>query len=287
MTPSSINKKIAKGLITVFLRDMTDPFLTPFMSTIEQMADAKGYGVVFARKSNTAKQHVDYMELVGNQSDGIIFLGDSTAKLYEIELLLAMGKPFIILKGKKQVEGASYMTVDNAKASYDAMKHLVKCGHRRIVHITAPMYHYESVERSKGYEQAVKGLGLDYQLKINIDIDYDTIYDMGCRMGELIKKERLTAAYCFNNLIATGIIDGLTDQGVKIPEQFSVIGFDDLSFRDLSRNWVPMLSSVKQPQEAMAAYAVEKVTDMIENKMYDASKVFHCKFIDRDSVSMI
>lgn len=287
MSPSSINKKKAKGLITVFIRDLTDPFFIPFMSTIEQMADAKGYGVVFARKSNTEKQHVDYMDLVGNQSDGIIFLGDSTVRLYEIELLLAVGKPFIIFQGKKQVEGASYMTVDNVKASYDAMEHLVKCGHRRIVHITAPMYNYESIERSKGYEKAVKDFELEYHHKIHIDTDYDTIYDMGCRMGELIRNERLSAAYCFNNLIATGIIDGLTDQGIKVPENFSVIGFDDLSFRDMSRNWVPMLSSVKQPQETMAAYAVEKVTDMIENGMYDASKVFHCEFIDRDSVRML
>ena len=287
MTPSSVNKKKAKGLITVFIRELTDPFFVPFMTTIEQMADAKGYGVVFARKSNTDKQHVDYMELVGNQSDGIIFLGDATAKLYEIELLLAMEKPFIIYQGKKQVEGASYMTVDNEKASYVAMEHLVKCGHKRILHITAPMYHAESIERSRGYEQAVKDFALEYNHKIHIDVDYDTIYDMGCRMGELVRKDRITAVYCFNNLIATGIIDGLTDQGIKVPEEFSVIGFDDLSFRDLSRNWVPMLSSVKQPQETMAAYAVEKVTDMIENGMYDASKVFHCEFIDRDSVGLV
>lgn len=287
MTPSHHRKKKAKGLIAVFLRDMEDPFFTPFLTTIEQMADALGYGVVVSRKDNGGHQHVDYMELVGNQADGIIFLGEGTAKLYEQELLLAMGKPFICFQGKNPVEGASYLTVDNEKASYEAVQHLVEMGHQRIVHITAPMYHYESTERSRGYERAVKEFKLEYNHKIHIDIEYDTIYDMGCRMAELIPNERLTAAYCFNNKIATGIIDGLMDQGINVPENFSVIGFDDLSFRDLSRNWVPELSSIRQPQEAIAAYAVEKVIDMIDNGIYDASKVFHCEFEDRDSVRML
>ena len=287
MTPSILNDEKAAGTIVVFMRDLTDPFFIPFVNTIEQIADAKGYGVIFAHKSNSERQHVDYMKLVGNSAEGIIFLGDGTSKLYEIELLLAMGKPFVIVHGKKQLHGATYLTVDNVKASYDAMSYLHKCGHRRIVHITAPMYYNESMERSRGYEMAVKEYGLEYQYKIHIDTDYDTIYDMGCRMGELIRNERLTAAYCFNNRIATGIIDGLSDQGVHVPDNFSVIGFDDLSFRDLSRNWIPEISSVKQPQEAMGAYAVEKVMDMIENGIYDASKVFECKFMDRESVRIV
>lgn len=287
MTPSGFRQRKAKGLLAVFLREISDPFFTPFMVTIEQMADALGYGVVFAMKDNGGHQHVDYMSLVANQADGIIFLGDGTAKLYELELLLAEGKPFVCFQSKKLVEGASYLSVDNEQASYDAMARLVDCGHKRIVHITAPMYHHESMERSRGYERAVKAFQLEYQNKIHIDYAYDSIYDMGCRMAEIIRNERLTAAYCFNNKIATGIIDGLMDQGIVVPKDLSVIGFDDLSFRDLSRNWVPALSSVRQPRETIAAYAVEKVVDMLENGIYDASKVFQCEFEDRDSVRML
>ncbi len=287
MTPSTISANKPQGTIVVFIRDLTDPFFTPMLTTIEQMADAKGYGVVFAKKSNTDHQHVDYMRLIGNTADGVIFLGEGTSRLYEVEHLMAMAKPFVIVQGKKQIEGATQLTVDNVKASFEAMSYLHKCGHRRIVHISAPMYYFEVLERSRGYEQAVKAFELEYQNKIHIDTDYDTIYDMGCRLRGLIQNERLTAAYCFNNRIATGIIDGLKDQGVRVPDNFSVIGFDDLSFRDLSRNWIPEISSVKQPQESMGAYAVEKVMDMIENGVYDASKVFHCTFVDRESVRMV
>ena len=287
MAPSNMGKSKAKGVIAVFLRDVTEAFYHPFITTIEHIADAMGYGVLFVRKQNSAKQRVDYMSLLTEQCNGFIFLGEETCKLYEMELLQAMGKPFVVVQGKQQVEGVSYLNVDNAQASFDAVSYLYKLGHRRIVHVTAPMYYYEVTERSRGYEEAIKSLGLEYQQKIHIDTDYDAIYDMGCRMGEMIRNERLTAAYCYNNLIATGIIDGLTDQGIRVPENFSVIGFDDVSFRDLSRNWIPMLSSVKQPQEAMAAYAVEKVVDMIDNGMFNASKVFKCEFIDRDSVRMI
>lgn len=285
--PSIFNSHTTEGTIVVFIRDFFDPFFYPILGTIEQMADARSYGVVFARKESGGRQHVDYMDLLQDKADGIIFLGDGTSKLFEIELLLAQGKPFVVVQGKKHLEGATYLTVDNEKASFDAMEHLFKNGHRRILHITAPMYHTESLERSRGYEKAVKEFGLEYQHKIHIDTDYDTIYDMGCRLGELIRNERLTAAYCFNNKIATGIIDGLMDQGIRVPEHFSVIGFDDLSYRHLSRNWIPEISSVRQPQESMGAYAVEKVMEMIDEGMYDASKVFQCRFVDRDSVRML
>lgn len=287
MAPSNLSRSESNGLICVFLRDISEAFFQPFIRTIEHMADAKGYGVIFARKQNSARQNVDYMTLLTDQVKGFIFLGEDTAKLFELELLLAMGKPFIVVGGKKQMDGASYINIDNEKASFEAITHLFKMGHRRIIHITAPMYYYEVVERNSGYEKAVKNFQLEYQQKIHIDTDYDAIYDMGCRMGELVRKERITAAYCFSNLIATGIIDGLTDQGIKVPDNFSVIGFDDLSFRDLSRNWIPMLSSIRQPQETMAAYAVDKVIEMIDNGMFDASRVFEGKFIDRDSVRMI
>lgn len=287
MAPSLFNRKKAKGLIAVLMRDLDNPFYIPFMTTIEQIADAMGYCVVFSRKTTVERKNIDCMDMMAEQADGVIFLGESTVKLFEIELLLAMGKPFIIFQGNKQVEGASYMTVDNEKASFDAMTHLYRCGHRRVVHITAPMYHHESSQRARGYEKAVKEYALEYQHKIHIDMDYESIFDMGCRLGEMVRNERLTAAYCFNDLIATGIIDGLTDQGIRVPEHFSVIGFDDISFRDRARNWIPVISSVQQPREEMAAYAVEKVVDMMENGLFDASKTFQCQFVDRDSVRMI
>ncbi len=287
MSPFHFGDKSALGTIVVFVRDLLEPFYLPMMMTIEQIADANGYGVVFVRKSNASNQHIDYMALVGHQADGIIFLGEGTMKLFEGELLLAMGKPFVIFQGSGALEGASYLRVDNEKAAYEAMTHLVNHGHRRILHITAPMYHFESLERARGYEHAVKDYALEYQHKIHIDLDYESIYDMGCRLGELVRKERLTAAFCFNDRIATGIIDGLVDQGIDIPGKFSVVGFDDLSFRHLSRNWIPEITSIKQPQEKIGAYAVEKVIDMIENGIYDASKTFRCHLVDRDTVRML
>ncbi len=281
------HKRLKNRTIGVVMRDITEVFFHPFIKTIEHQADALGYGVVFVRKHNLEKQKINYIKLLDEKVDGFIFLGEDTSRLYEVEQLQKAKIPCVIIQGKKQIEGVTYLNVDNIDASYAAMTHLAKQGHKRIIHITGPMYLYEVIQRSKGYEKAVKDYNLDYHHKVHVEMEYEKVYDLGCELSDSLKHQRITAAYCYNNLIATGLIDGLMDQGVVVPKDFSVVGFDDLSFRHLSRNWIPRLSSVKQPQEEMASYAVDRIIDMIENDLYDASETFKCQFVDRDSVRMI
>lgn len=269
--------------IGVISRDLTETFFIDFVDAIQGTADQLGYAVVFVRQHIYTKQNIDYIKLLDEKVDGFIFLGEETSRHGEVETLMDQGVPCILIQGSRNIEGATYLNVNNEQASYNAMTHLAKQNHKRIIHITGPMNLYEVGERKKGYERAVLELGLDYQHTIHIEMDYDRIFDLGAMIGNRIRSDRITGAFCYNNLIATGIIDGLTEQGVMVPEDFSVIGFDDLSFRHMSRNWIPNLSSVKQPQGEMAKYAVEKLTEMMEGSIFDASRIFDCQFIDRDS----
>lgn len=273
--------------IGVISRDLTETFFNEFLSGIQGTADELGYAVVFVRKHIYTKQNIDYVKVLDEKVDGFIFLGEETSKHHEVETLMAQGVPCIMIQGNKAIDGATYLNVNNEQASFEAVSHLIKLGHKRIIHITGPMNLYESGERRRGYEKAILEHGIGYQHTMNIALDYDAIFDLGARIGSHIRRDRITGAFCYNNLIATGIIDGLTEQGIMVPEDFSVVGFDDLSFRHLSQNWIPSLSSVRQPQSDMAAYAVKELTVMMEGSMFDASKTFECEFIDRDSTRYV
>jgi DNA-binding LacI/PurR family transcriptional regulator len=273
--------------IGVVTRDFTDDFFDEFIEAIQHTADSSGYGVLFVRKHNDTKSKVDYIALLDEKVDGFIFLGEETSRQKEVEQLMAQGVPCIMIQGQKSLPNATYLNIDNVKAAYEAMSHLVKLGHKRIIHITGPMALYEVVERNKGYEKAIVDYQLEYQQKINVSIDYESIFDLGCKIATRLKSERLTAAFCYNDFIATALMDGLMEQGVIIPRDFSIVGFDDISFRHLSHNWVPKLSSIKQPQKEMAHYAVSKLIEMMESKSIDASKTFEGVFIERDSTSYL
>ncbi len=241
-----------------------------------------------SKKHNYAKQNVDYVKLLDEKVDGFIFLGEETAKHNEVELLMEQGVPCILIQGKKVVKGATYINIHNDRAAFDAVSHLVKQKHKRIIHITGPGNLFEVSERRKGYEKAVVEYDLDYMQTLNVEMEYERIFDLGSKIATHIMDDHISAAFCFNNLIATGIIDGLMEHGILVPKDFSVVGFDDLSFRHLSQNWIPNLSSVRQPQIKMANYAVERLIEMMEGgAIYDASKVFDCDFIDRDSTRYI
>lgn len=280
----SLNYVHRSKTIGVVMRDLTETFYKPFIKAIEQTADSLGYGVLFVKKHNASRQSIDYIKLLDEKVDGFIFLGEETSRSQEVFNLQENKVPIVIIQGQKTYPDVTVLSVDNEKAAFHAVSHLAKLGHKRIIHVGGPMSYYETVERQRGYEQAVKVHGLPYKQVLHTELIYEETYDIGCRLAKVIETERITAAFCFNDMIATGIVDGLMDQGYVVPKDFSVIGFDDLCYRHLSMNWVPRISSIRQPQKDMAVYAVSNLVKMMEENAYDASKTFECTYVERDSV---
>jgi DNA-binding LacI/PurR family transcriptional regulator len=287
---SSVEKQLSSHrmhTIGVVTRDFTNDFFDEFIECIQEAAEQREYGLLFVRKHNDYQSKVDYISLLNEKVDGFIFLGEGTSKQHEIEHLIKQGVPCILVQGQKTMDQVTYLNIDNQKAAYDAMSHLVKLGHKRIIHITGPMTLYEVSERNKGYEKAVQDYDLTHMQKINVEMDYEVIFDLGCKLASHLVSDRLTAAFCYNNFMATALMDGLMEQGILVPRDFSIVGFDDINIRQLSQNWVPNLSSVKQPQKEMAHYAINNLIKMMESSIGDASKTFDCVFIERDSTAYL
>jgi LacI family transcriptional regulator len=154
--------------------------------------------------------------------------------------------------------------VDNEAGGRLALEHLYQLGHRKIAFIRGPKMLIDSAPRWRGIQKFAQSanLEIDHALVVQLpdSTDPNSSFEGGQRFTEelLQKRKRFTALLAFDDLTALGAIRALGKAGVKVPEQCSVIGFDDVPLSSLS---APSLTTIRQPMEAMGNLAVNIVME--------------------------
>jgi len=156
--------------------------------------------------------------------------------------------------------------VDNETGGRLALEHLHQLGHRRVAFIRGPKTLIDSAPRWKGIQKFASGADLEIDLSLVAQLpdsfDPNSGFEGGFRLTEelLQRRKKFTALVAFDDLTALGAIRALTKAGIKVPEQCSVIGFDDVP---LSATAAPSLTTIRQPLEAMGNLAVNIIMDGI------------------------
>src|SRR5260370_14323305 len=160
----------------------------------------------------------------------------------------------------------SSVIVDNEIGGYMALEHLHSLGHRKIAFIRGPKTLVDSAPRWRGVRNCAKACGLELDSKLIVDLpesrDPASSFEAGYKLTEeLIKQKRpFTALVAFDDMTAFGAIRALTKGGIRVPDQCSVIGFDDVAASSL---YTPPLTTIRQPMETMGTLAVNIVVDGI------------------------
>jgi len=187
----------------------------------------------------------------------------------DINLLADLEKasiPTAIIGCELKTDAVSSVIVDNEVGAHMAVEHLYSLGHRKIAFIRGPKALTDSSPRWKGIRSFAKtnGLELDQHLILDLPESRDPIssFEAGFKLTEeLIKQKRpFTAVMAFDDMTAFGTIRALAKAGVRVPEQCSVIGFDDVATCAI---YTPALTTIRQPLEAMGTAAVSIVVDGI------------------------
>jgi len=228
--------------------------------------------------------------------DGLIVVANWL--LVDIHVLADLNKaevPTVTIGWEIPGNRVSFAMVDNEAGGRMALEHLYQLGHRRIAVILGPKRLIDSAPRWRGiqkFAQSVK-LEIDPSLITRLPdvFDANASFDHGYRLTEelLQKKKRFTALLAFDDLTALGAIRALAKAGVGVPEQCSVIGFDDVAISGLS---VPALTTVRQPLETMGTAAVNIVMEAIkaghENRDWSVvAQKLHAELVIRDSTQGI
>ena len=170
----------------------------------------------------------------------------------------------VAIAGHRQLKGVTNIVLDHDVAALQALQHLKELGHTEIAFIRGPKMLIDSAPRWKGIQKFAHSAGLEIDpalvLQLPDSFDPNSGFEGGYRFTEELvqRKKRFTALMAFDDLTALGAIRALTKAGVKVPENCSVVGFDDVPLSSLS---APSLTTVRQPLEAMGNLAVNIVME--------------------------
>ena len=242
------------NVIALVLSDITNPFWTTVARGTEDAASEENFSVILCNTDeNVIKQDKYVRLLLQRQVDGFLLV-PSQATVESISLIQQQQVPLVILD--RQVSGVSADVVrgDSEGGAYDLTCYLIGLGHRRIAILSGPKTASTSTQRVAGYERAFAEAGLKVDPKL---VSYGKFHqDSGYeRTREILKRSRRpTALFAGNNFIAIGVMKALYEGGVRVPEDMSVVAFDDLPLGLLVQ---PFLTVVAQPAYDMGYRATK------------------------------
>ncbi len=283
--PNVVASSLARG------RSMTIGVLTqvigsPFYDTIAQGVIAglsgTGYSPIFVDGRWDSTEEVDAIRaLLGRRVDGLVVIGGSVPAG---ELAsLCDGHPTVI--AARQVQGGTLQCVymDNVDGGYQATKHLIERGHRRIAIVRGLETHQDSVDRFAGYQQALLEAGLPLDLGLVQQGDFSA--ESGVRAVErlLAQKSDFTGIVAANDLTAFGVRLALYRHQLRVPEDVSITGFDD----QMEASYMtPPLTTIRQPAREIGERASTAVLSMIKGEAF-TSLEFRGELIERESVARL
>ena len=226
-----------------------------------------------------------YFQILENRwIDGIIYSGVTGATEEEkqnVHAILEQKIPIVLVDREIEDYFTSAVLIDNKKAAFDANNYCIKLGHKQIGFIAGPLKTRIFMERFNGYKKALQKSGIEFNEDLVQEGDLTIKSGVSAAKKLLAKKRSLTVIFASSDSMAIGAIKEIQKEGLRVPEDISVIGFDDIPLASLVS---PTLTTVAQPKYQIGAEAMNLLIRMIEEKEVPKSKIIlDTKLIVRES----
>ena len=263
--PNSIARNLRtrrSNKILVTVPDISNPFFSLIIQGIEGAAQRAGYTVLLGNTQHDERHEERYARMLKRkEADGLIFLGHRlpTAAAELVDAMAPRCAPVVHGCEYSPALGVASVHIDNATAAADAMEHLYQLGHRRIAVITGPLISPLSRDRLQGATCRARAHGAEEQMIVRHG---DFSLESGASIAECLldHAERPTAIFCFNDEMAIGVIAVAKRHGLRVPEDLSVVGFDDIRF---ARHIDPPLTTISQPMREIGEGTVRLLLEIL------------------------
>jgi LacI family transcriptional regulator len=264
--PNALAQSLRSGRTNTFgliLPDSSNPYFAEISRSIEDEAFKLGYSVIFCNTERDPHKEQLYIEVLSKkQVDGLIFVATGD-RVDALETLLRQELPVVVVDRDFPAFEVDAVLTDNRQGGYLATRHLVELGHRRIACITGPSHITPSAERVTGYRNALLEAGLPFEEKLVLSGDYRPDSGRVAASVLLNRPDPPTALFFCNDLMAIGAMRAATWAGWHIPEQLSIVGFDDIEFASYTH---PPLTTIAQPKVEVGYRAAHLLIDRINDK---------------------
>jgi LacI family transcriptional regulator len=269
------------GLVVL---DIANPFFTDMARGVEDVANAAGLAVILCNSDDRPDKEAAYLDLLAEQRVQGVLITPTAELSPHLEMLRGRGVPVVLLDRRAADADQCSVAVDDVLGGRLATEHLLEQGHHRIAFVGGGSGLPQMRERHDGVERAVReACGSDDALLV-LPPGAPTVThgrEAAGRILELPAARRPTAAICANDLLALGVLQEMVRNGVRVPDEFAIVGYDDIDFAAAAA--VP-LSSVRKPRQKLGRRAAELLIDEArgENHLHE-QLVFDPVLVVRES----
>lgn len=276
-----------KNSIAVIVVDILRPFFSEIIKGIQAKLDKEKYKLILCDSENSSEKERDYIIRYKDIVAGFIIApttGNQNHAYYG--QLLTEKVPFVFIDRYLSEFNVDAVVSDNTQGGYIAVKYLLELGHRKIAFLGEPAA-TSLIDRIEGYKKALLEFGIKPKDEY-ILFGEKRGFEAGYSLADKIMNEfpEVTAALCANDDIACGLIKAMAERGIKLPEGFSIIGYDNIPFLFSPH---PSLTTIEQQKHKMGEKAAEFIIERIEGKYKEKKKIVYLpvKLIKKDSAIKI
>lgn len=264
--------------VVVLVPDIANPFYSLFIRALEDRAQQKGYAVLLGDTRGTPEREMEYIRRVETRlADGIVQLRPSSEKSQNN---IPPDIPCVNACGCEYTTGPA-IRIDNRAAAKTMVNYLLSLGHKRIGVISGLKDNPHAIDRLAGYKEALADAGIPFEKDLVAEGDFTMWSGLNAAFQFCNMKVRPTAVFSMNDEMAIGAMQTLKSQGIRIPEDMSVTGFDDIAYAKYSD---PSLTTISQPAEEMGKMAMDMLLKVIEGEPLSQREcVLPTEFIIRKS----
>ena len=271
-------------IIGIVIPDIGNPFFTTVVRKIEDFAVQKQFKLLLCNSDRNPEKEKMYLELlVTERISGAIILPSNANAL---KPLIKYQIPFVFVNRAFPEIPVDSVVLDNFSGAYMATRHLLELGHTRIGLINTPEDPAVGLQRFEGFKKALSDSGIKSEKELIVCGEYDIQKSEEAALKLLELKQPPTAIFSLNNLMTIGMLKALNKKNVRIPEDISVIGFDDMDWLSF---FSPPITVIQQPTQEIGQKAAELLFERLE-KRYEGEPrqiILQPKLIVRESTKPV
>lgn len=278
----NLRRNESKTIITI-VPDICDPYFAEIIRGIEDAAVENDYLVLLGDSGQQKKRESSFVNLVfTKQADGMLLLG--TDHPFDVSKPEQKNLPPMVVACEFAPElELPTVHIDNLTSAFEAVNYLAQLGHKRIAQISGPTTATLCKFRQQGYQQALRRAG------VSMNPAYSTVGDFTFEAGAqavrqlLALPEQPTAIFCHNDAMAIGAIQEAKKLGLRVPQDLSIVGFDDIQFAQYCD---PPLTTISQPRYEIGRQAMLMMLDLLKgNDVQAGSRLLEAKLVVRGSTA--
>ena len=251
-------------LLGLILTDISNPFMSELAYHIDRQARARGYSIILCNSSRNLDQERELFELmIARKADGVILLPSESASYDSLKPLLSR-IPTVFVGENLREAPESYVAVDNFRGAYMGVEYLYKLGHRKIIYFGRRRGSTTHQFRGDGYAAACRDFRIPPRYVNNTFMSTSIKYGYQLARQLFAQPIDYTAIFAATDTNALGVMQAAEECGIRIPQDISLLGFDNIRDSGLPRI---ELTTVEQPKKLLASMAVDSLLDKIQNEL--------------------